>query len=323
MSPKPAAVGGFVLGGLALGVVAVLVFGGMRLFTTTVRALVVFPGSVSGLGVGSPVTFRGVRVGQVESMKVVIDVLTMRPVVPVYIDFEPGQVTWTNGPAETGAPGLKRAVEAGMRAQLQSDSLITGVLGVEIDFHPGTPAVLSGMGGGIGEIPTLPSEMQQLKGELLDLKLPELAQAARQTLATMQHVLDDLDVRIGPLADGMQQTTGAAVTALEAATTAVRAIQADATHTLGGIDQLAIEARRTVVTDGKKLDTLLTTANRAAGRTEKLAGSIDDMLDPRSPLRGDLDSSLRDLAASASSLRTLTRNLERNPTGTIFGGASK
>jgi paraquat-inducible protein B len=34
--------------------------------------------------------------------------------------------------------------------------------------------------------------------------------------------------------------------------------------------------------------------------------------------RGDLQASLRDLAASASSLRDLTHDLERNPLGTLL-----
>jgi len=39
--------------------------------------------------------------------------------------------------------------------------------------------------------------------------------------------------------------------------------------------------------------------------------------------RAELDAALRDLAASADSLRTLTRNLERNPAGTLFGRSAK
>ena len=79
---RPAAVGGFVLGGLALGVVAILLFSGVRLFSHTLQAVVFFRGSVAGLNVGSPVTFRGVRVGSVRDVRLLLDAkdLTAQPV---------------------------------------------------------------------------------------------------------------------------------------------------------------------------------------------------------------------------------------------------
>ena len=64
MSKKanPALVGGFVLGALALAVVAVMIFGSGRLFHQTERYVLYFQGSMTGLNVGSPVVFRGVEV---------------------------------------------------------------------------------------------------------------------------------------------------------------------------------------------------------------------------------------------------------------------
>jgi paraquat-inducible protein B len=47
--------------------------------------------------------------------------------------------------------------------------------------------------------------------------------------------------------------------------------------------------------------------------------SLNGMVGPDTPMRRDLEATLRDLAASASSLRDLARNLQRNPAGTVFG----
>ena len=57
MRTSSTAVGGFVLGGIVLVVGAILFFGGLRLFTPTLRAVVFFPTPVAGLTVGAPVTF--------------------------------------------------------------------------------------------------------------------------------------------------------------------------------------------------------------------------------------------------------------------------
>jgi paraquat-inducible protein B len=162
---KPAIVGAFVLGGLALGVVAVLLFGGMQLFSTSVKAMVVFQGSVAGLVVGAPVTFRGVKVGTVQGLKVQINVPDLKPLIPVFLDLDPEQISWTNGTAQIAGGDLKGAVNAGLRAQLILQSLVTGQLEVDLDFHPGTPALLVGAPDGFLEIPTIPSDLQQLKDQ--------------------------------------------------------------------------------------------------------------------------------------------------------------
>ena len=57
MRSRPAAVGSFILGALALAVAAILLFGGMRLFATSSRCVVFFRESLAGLDIGSPVTY--------------------------------------------------------------------------------------------------------------------------------------------------------------------------------------------------------------------------------------------------------------------------
>jgi paraquat-inducible protein B len=113
------------------------------------------------------------------------------------------------------------------------------------------------------------------------------------------------------------------VTTLETTTTAVRTIQADMSRTLASIDALAIESKGVVTAGGRDLRALLATTGRAAAKAEKLVTSIDDILAPRSPTRSNLDAALRDIAATASSLRMLTHDLERNPSGTIFGRSGR
>jgi len=70
---RPAAVGGFLLGGMAIVVAAILFFGGGEMFAVKTKAVVFFEGSVGGLVQGAPVTFRGVRVGSVESIGIEFD----------------------------------------------------------------------------------------------------------------------------------------------------------------------------------------------------------------------------------------------------------
>jgi paraquat-inducible protein B len=323
MAVRPVAVGSFVLGGLGLAVAAVLVFGGIRLFTRTIPVTVVFQGSVAGLAIGSPVTFRGVQIGSVTEISVHVQRGNEDPVIPVVLDIEPSRISWPSGRTMRDNYGLQHAIDLGLRAQLSSISLVTGQLDVELDFLPNTPAKYSDPSAGVTEIPTVPSDMQHLKDQLLQMNLPELANDARHALVAAQLVLNRLNRKIDPLTDSIQQVARSAQTTLDAATGVLRNVEAEADRTLGSIDKLADATRKQVTTKGHALDPVVASAGLATANANKLLVSLNGMVGPGAPMRGNLEASLRDLAASASSLRDLTRNLQRNPGGTLFGSAQR
>jgi paraquat-inducible protein B len=297
-------------------VVAVLVFGGIRLFTQTIPVTVVFQGSVAGLAVGSPVTFRGVQIGSVAQITVHVRGGNEEPVIPVVLDIEPSRISWPSGRTMLDYYGLKHAIDLGLRAQLSSVSLVTGQLDVELDFLPGTPAKFSAPSAGATEIPTVPSDMQHLKDQLLQMNLPQLANSARGALASAQLVLNRIAGKIDPMAASAQAT-------LNTATGVLQSVQADAARTLSSITKLADETRRQVGAKGQALDPVVASAAEATANANKLLVSLNGMIGPGAPMRDDLEASLRDVAASASSLRDLTRNLQRNPAGTMFGKAGR
>jgi len=312
MAPaKPLLVGSFVVGALVVAVVGILMFGGRNLFTRTTRVVVVFAGSVAGLDVGSPVTFRGVRIGKVSSIRVQIDVQRQVDSIPVYLELEPARVTWTDGAQPAGVSGLEMSVRSGLRAQLISQSYVTGQLTVNLDIHPELPVIPQVSIGGVAQIPTIPSDLQDLKEQFRRLDLPGLGQKTRETLVSLQRTLDTLNGAIGPVAQSLQST-------LEKTTQAVSRVQADATRTLGTINQLAVDGRGQLKTNGEDLDRLLQTAQRTATEANTLLASLNDMTDAHSEMRGDLQASLRDLAASSSSLRSFTAELQNNPVGTLM-----
>jgi paraquat-inducible protein B len=303
---KPAVVGSFILGALALGVIAILAFGDLNLFAHKLRVVVVFSDSIAGLEVGAPVTFRGVRIGRVKNMQLHIDVHRQMSWLPVYLDLDLDRIAWSDGVGGKRAD-LQAAVDSGLRAQLVSQGLVGGDMSVNLDYRPGTPALPAGPAEDAFEIPTVPSDLQDLKDQLLKLDLPEIGRQAREALASVHHVTEEIGARIGPLADGLQTT-------LATATDAVHRLQLDSARTLGDVDRLANEGRQQIATNGDDLDRVLKKAGEATGRADELVASLNDMTSPR----GDLQASLRDLAASAGSLRGLTHDLERNPLGTLL-----
>lgn len=111
-------------------------FGGAAILATKPHAVVYFQDSVAGLVAGAQVTLRGVRIGTVRSMKIYVRLPNVQPVIPVYLEIESGLMSWTSGSLPAHATDFGAAIKAGLRAQLTTQNLLTGQLGVNLDFHP-------------------------------------------------------------------------------------------------------------------------------------------------------------------------------------------
>ena len=138
---NPAIVGAFVLGAVALAVLGVLVFGSGRWFRTTIDSVMYFPGSVDGLSNGAPVKFKGVDIGTVTNIQLVLTTGKKGPTarIPVYVRLDPSKIVTTGDVQFPNDSVREELINRGMRAQLQSQSLLTGLLFIQLDFFPDTP----------------------------------------------------------------------------------------------------------------------------------------------------------------------------------------
>ena len=151
---RQTAIGAFVFGGLVLALAAIVLFGNFRLFNPTSRAAIVFQGSISGLSVGAPVTFRGVRVGAVDSISLQFDPQARTAYIPVTIQLEPERVSLTGGATPTQKTlNLPELVARGLRAELVTQSFVTGQSQINLDFDSSSAATLHPNVTSLPEIP--------------------------------------------------------------------------------------------------------------------------------------------------------------------------
>src|SRR5204862_4578934 len=132
MSKKanPTTIGVFIVLGLALGVGGLLTFSSSKLFTRTHDCILYFNESLNGLNEGAPVKYRGVRIGSVKRVMVRFNQATNDYAMPVIIELEEKLINERLGePMEIFSAGaLDERIRFGLRASLQSESLVTGVL---------------------------------------------------------------------------------------------------------------------------------------------------------------------------------------------------
>jgi paraquat-inducible protein B len=310
---KPSILGGFILSGLVLAVTAILLFGRIDLFRPTEQAVVIFLDSISGLAVGAPVSFRGVQVGSVRRIAIDLDRenTAARVFVTLELDRNAMRSDGDNNPDDP--TGLDRLVRAGLVAQLDTSSLITGQLEVELDLRPEINTAVTRTASGIPEIPAVASPFASIKTQIEQLQVRQLVDNTQRTLESIRRVSDLLGEKIGPLMDSVQKASDEANGTLRVAAGAIETISSEANRTLRDFDGLALVGQRQLTGRGAELSRVLVDAGHTVRELNTLSVSLNDMVSPRSQTRGDFDAAVRDLSATASSLRDFSREIDRDP----------
>ena len=302
---NPVVIGAFVVGAIALAVLGIIVFGSGRLFADTTPFVLYFTGSVDGLSVGSPVKFKGVEIGSVTSIQ--LD-LGDEARIPVWIEIDNKKIV------AYGAAGwprdskrLREAVDRGLRAQLNTQSIVTGLLFVQLDYHAGSPAVFVSPPDDQGhEIPTIPTTLEQAQ------------QALGEIIANLKEVdFDRFGRSLRESIDGLNQAVNSP--ALQAALKSLPDTFANVNKTLESIQRLAANLdQRTepLVASLKAASERSTVAVEQARLTMQ---SVERLVDPGSPLAAQLGAVLDELRGTARSIRLLADYLERNPAALLRG----
>ncbi len=190
-------IGAFVLGAVVLFVVSILVFGTGKIFSEKEKFVLYFDAPVSGLTQGAPVNFRGVQIGRVINVFVRVDYQDTTVSTPVYIEIEPGRIDSAHKPEHLVEKDfIDVLVGLGLRANLKMESIITGQLAVEFDFHPDTPVVLHGEGQDkYPEIPTIASGFEKLTQSLETLPIEEMIQTAIDMMGSIERLTSSAELQ--------------------------------------------------------------------------------------------------------------------------------
>ena len=162
------------------------------------RFILYFDGSVRGLTPGSPVEFRGIQIGHVADVRLVYDGSKDALQIPVVIEIEPERIGVVGEDSTDAALRLQRLVKRGLRAQLQSGSLLTGTLVVDLDFRPaGDVPFVPHVNTPYPEIPTVAGQMEALTTsataflqKLQKLPLDKIGNGATEAMAALKDTLE-------------------------------------------------------------------------------------------------------------------------------------
>jgi len=336
---NPTMIGAFVVGAAALVVVALLVWGGTGFLNRKLDYVLVFDSAVTGLSKGAPVMLRGVRVGEVTD----VQVRWGTRFVAVYIMVEPDLLK--GAPQKEVRAEVEEAVKRGLRAQLRTQSLLTGVLFVAFDVVPDSPIVLHKIDPKTPELPTIPTDIEVWMAKLervvdavANLPLHEIAAAAATTLNETTRLLKSPEIaRVLKNTEALVSDTRTLIHRVDALASAVNAqvdpLAAEARTTLRAADaaladvpKLVNDVRGLVAKADPQIEPLLAslrkTSDAAQGALEQAQatlGGVDGVLGQDSAIGYELVQALREVRETARALRSLADYLERVPDSVVYG----
>ncbi len=167
------------------------------------RFLLEFEQSVGGLVTGAPVQFRGIKIGEVLDVRLVFDLETTTPRIPVLIEIHPELIEFSGQEENTPEERFKIMVARGMRAQLQTGNLLTGQLLVNLDFHPDAPPAEILWSGSLPHMPTVPSPIEELKAGLTQFVKRLSSMPLEQIGVNLNQMLKELSTLSGTFNEEM------------------------------------------------------------------------------------------------------------------------
>jgi paraquat-inducible protein B len=306
---NPALIGAFVVGAIALAVLGVVVLGSGQLFKDVSKFVMYFSGSVDGLATGAPVKFKGVQIGEVSEIRINLGEFRPSDVrIPVIVEVDNARLIAENVVENPANPDrLKWLIDQGLRAQLQPQSLLTGLLFVQLDIHPDTrPEFFAPEGFKYPEIPTIPTVLEQAQSAMV------------KVLASLEKAdIDGLISALKRTVDGIDQLVNG---------DPLKGAVAKLPDTIDGLNASLDNIKKLAANIDGKMGPLSQSVNQTADAASRALNQLDTTLQGvQWVVQPDarLSVMLHEIAEAARSIRLLADFLERNPGALLRGRTSE
>ncbi|PIE39097.1 MAG: paraquat-inducible protein B [Gammaproteobacteria bacterium] len=313
-SRKNTLIGVFVLGAMALAMALAAVALGGGWGREAFQVVMVFDSSVKGLSVGAPVAFRGVQIGQVTDIELIFNSDNAGIITKVNASIKSDNIT-REGVAKHDL--LSEMMERGLRAQLNTISLLTGLLYIQLDFKPDSQLALADIDSPYVQIPTLETDFERITREIEKVDFTRIASDLQGTLAGLNQFVNNADLQ--DIATDLRQTLAglnATMRQLEQQINAigpdVRKVLANADNTIDAVNtqipQLSNSAQST-------LDEMQAVVKTLRDTIAALQYSVSD----DSPTLYQFNQAMTEVAKAGRAIQALADTLEQQPEALLRG----
>lgn len=311
---NPTAIGAFLIGAAVLLVAGTATLASTAWFDERSTFISFFEESVNGLERGAPVKFQGVPVGNVIRLGIQIDERDKTFQVP--IEYEVDLTRLRNQVGDfvdlEDSAVLQRQVNDGLRAQLQTESMVTGQLYIELSYRPDapppeleerrtawpeiptTPSLLAALGSGAGSlVADILRVLYQVNEMLADIDMPQINAAVMATAEAMEELVASPELQ-----SAFEQLPG---------------LTAQATRTMEDLGRLAVTADGAIAPLQLQIEGTTTEMTATLEALRRTVEETHGLLSTDSGLGYELQETLTSLREAADALNLLVTSLEQNP----------
>jgi paraquat-inducible protein B len=330
-------IGGFVVGAIALLLVAVLIFGSGKIFSQRVKLVLFFEESVNGLSLGAPVVFRGVTIGSVVAVELWNYPQELKVLIPVYIEVDPGRFK-VKGNRQGIDMTFKNQIEKGLRAQIKMQSLVTGQLMIYADYFPDKPLRLVKAEPRYPEIPTIPSGTEEVMKALEKIPVHEIALKATKALDGIERLINspktqEIAGNLNATLKDFQKAAGKVDGALEESQQALKDVRTLVKNLGVQVEPLAAETKgalgdaRTLMKAADKeilplaagLKKTLDEASGVLGEARQTLKKASEFVSDESVLSAEVLNTLDEMNRTMRSIQLLAEYLKQHPDALLRG----
>lgn len=312
---NPVAVGGFVVGTLVLALVLAIFFGGGHWWSSRERFVLIYDTSIKGLNVGAPVTIKGVKIGEVVDIKAHMYENSSSVLNSVVIEVDPDALEREG--STNDAELMDELIRRGLRAQLKLQSLLTALLYVDVDFHPDKPAQYKDVKTRYKQLPTTPTDLEQLTRDLESIDLNKLGENFQQIVSGVNQLINDKALQ--NLGQDVSLTLASVRSAADQFNRQSAAFGERTAPLLADGQQTLAELNRTLPQLTRELEQTLVALREASVSLQKTAANTTYLTSEDSPLLYRVDRAADSVDRAAAQLNRLTESLERQPESLIYG----
>lgn len=289
-------------------------------YTKKIKFIMFFDSSIRGLSLGAPVEFKGIKVGSVLDVRLEFDKGSTSFRIPVLIEIEPQRIIERGIQDEgTSHETLNKLVERGLRARLQTGSLLTNQLFVELDMHPGAPLKLIGSNTQYPELPTLPTSnfgaitesIEELLAKLNAVDIAEVTSVLVDTIHTANKTIHSADKAINT-ANKLIENPGI-TEAIEDVHVALENFKnitqkLDNSHLIASATQTFDSANQVI----HNADNIINSTNKTIRIIDQTLSSADKFINNTNALitKPDINKAIEDIRIALENFKNITQKLD-------------
>jgi len=331
---SPTLIGSFFLASIGLAIIAIIMFGDGNYFEKKHQFVLFFheENNLNGLNVGAPVKLEGVKIGEVKEVALLIDDKTQEIVKPVVIELNYSSVITDDHhdqydfiPKEQKGTEhkmtVKNFIKKGLKAQLKTQSLLTGLLYIEFQFAPQDAIVINGRNfRNLLELPTTTNATEDLK---------RVAQSAVKKIEKLPlgQIVEDLAVNMHEIkviltSQSLKENRQGVNQSIKEMEKLLVNLNENFTPLMLNLNGTMKDTRVVVQEFSREIKPVLSTLEKTLNKATDLLSesqfavrSFEELSSPEAPLWQALEA----LKDAAESTKNLTDTLERNPESIIYG----